>query len=618
MNIKTMTVAVLGLAAGNSVAVDFWAPKDLAAIDIEAENPDGTSSPAYFRTGDGGGVFTLGSDINWTGKVQWIGISGYNNNPIVFDFTNGNHTVTCNQVFWASKAFVTFLGGNWIAPGDWRLQGYGTATERKVVFDAASLDCARNSGTYFWGANGNDNVIVLTNGAKVAGNTSAFIHATGKRNRMHVSTGSQVVFGSVDLDRGVEGTDYGLTSNRVDIAGPGTYFQGKDGKLMAGYWSSGNMTRVGDHAVVGRVASTVVGYGEYARSNTLEIVNHAVVTNGEGMSVGRAPGATHNRIVIRDSEYYNGNTYSADVVGYQGSYNEALFENVNFSSLFRISCGILPAACHNTVTLKGETKIANASGSFRFDFFGQGQHNTFILDNFSHNWSSARANMSLTENDKSERPSTNNTLRIVNGSNFRFYDFTCSAACTGNTIEIKDATAFEGHDFQILGNGNTLILDNGTLYLTQSGGNLLLGSDTLEPGGTGNRFIIRGAHPKVLRSEDRYFAGGKIGAGNKMVIEVPETGYAPEDLPIFDRTGMTFYNGATLEIDVPEEILKNLPGKAEYKLLDSVVLENYPGGEAQFLADINAKLPERCTAYKTDAALYLRVRPYTGLTVIVR
>ena len=636
-------VAILGgvLLAGAAFAgtkeVMLTTPVDLSSYEW---TDAATDSPVRFSANSRTNPFTLGQDLTLDGYSFLI------NSDTLFDFSNGDHTLTgVSELKMNGSTWFKFIGGKWAFKANtWFRFCYTGNTWKdgqQIILDGTEMDLSK-SDCYVQGFAGANNVFVMTNGASITtaahqyffrGDTSG----TRTNNLVHISAGSKFMPVGPGFDSNYAGT-YG--GNHLVVTGAGSFFGPSATSyayLNIGSVSCGNDALVTDGAYLycGNIA---VGGGANAKNNLFVIEKGGAARTQQSLYIGKGVGADGNKVIIRDGGSYTNGLTDVVHVGYTGCNNELdILDGGTLAQCYWIRCGTSAGANSNVVRIVGSGTFTQKN-DYQY-LFGQGQYNRWVFDGATDGIHTLAKSLMLRfvddVNEKVGIGTTNNTFEVVNGSVLNCYDLVIGTHCASNTVRLADSVIALSHDFKVHGFGNDVILSNATVKLSISGDNLTLGHPYVDESkgevpsshGDGNRLVMQG-RSKLTTIDANESPSGKLYDNSTLRIEVPPEGY---DGPIFDHAGLNLYYPFKIEISGIEALQKNLTKSTKYQLSSvnpdtgkntaHVSFVGLPAGMTRqdVLDEVNATLPDGCYLYSyNETGLGLRVRALTGTVLIVR
>ena len=604
MNLKTLVTALVSLASAASMAASQTVS---STCDLGTFTP--TATDIYLQPSGGtNNAYTLSRDADFGTCSFYV-----NSGSARFDFSEGNHAIKV-QTFVIANAkapWVIMKGGTWnLGTGsghDFRLYRYASVEGRTVVLDS----CSVTNVDWLWGFQGANNTLVLKNKASLYSNTISLtlpgaVETTFYTNNSAVITGgSKLLWGNsnFEFDRG--GSTAALTGNRITMSG-GSLMKssGSSGSISIGYTTSGNSLHVTDASVLN--TRVYVGYAANAKYNVLRVDGGSFWTNTADMVIGNAAGADHNRVELVDSEFYGGE-FNGIYVGSNGSSNELIVSNSEIKRCWFCCAGYNASSSNNTVRLIGN-RTSIGGNSYETKLFGRGPNNTYILDGCSIGSESKTCYFAYESSSVKDVVAVGNTFKLVNGATLSEYDMSITTNCHDNTVYVgAGASIRTSHDFNVRGRDNHVVVSNGTLYVSASGGSLRFGKSTNDVDETGNMLVFQGSSPKVARIDPDNNYPAQFYNGAVLRSEVPEEdGYSGV---IFDSTAVELRGTARLEfagLDVCQRKFRRSRDmqltSAAFRVFDSSGTDI----TTTYLAQLTAMLPDGCRVYR-DGSNYLHL-----------
>lgn len=569
-------------------------------------------------------VYTLSADASLSVGLRMS--SGWTS---VFDFRSGDHTLSGKSlVFSGSDTSLYVYGGTWDLGGSAMYHGGSyydaNAKGEKLLLDGATL---RNI-NYCYLDGACDGFLWMTNGASVSALNNLEI-ACNAGNFADISSGSVINQGN-QLTKIACGAGKGGNvvqfRNASIIRMPGTYAH----TYFCGGSPSNRVVFTDGASAYATYADFFKGekaeYGENAKYNEIRL-DHSAFTNTYGITIADAVGADNNRVVLNESELRLGE-FGQIEFGAKGCGNTMILSNSVIRQMFYLRTGLEAGACGNKVRFVGQ-KCAWSIPTCYQKCFGSGTDNEFVLDDCTIDSYSAWLRFCVGEGDQDNNKSggyssasTNNVIRLVNGTYFRPYQIFSDYASKGNLFEVGAGCTLAALDIWFRGVENTLVVSNATVVMTQSGNGLTLGSAGDVPAGQpyvedGNQLIVKGSHPKFRRAVANEPGNIRLYDNARLVIEIPETGYDADHV-VFDGVGATINYPSTIRFRGVKEYAETLEKSVDIRFSNqSFVLQGVT--QQDFLAEVNADLPKGCYAYFSSNNLWLHVkRAPRGMAIIVR
>ncbi len=200
-----------------------------------------------------------------------------------------------------------------------------------------------------------------------------------------------------------------------------------------------------------------------------------------------------------------------------------------------------------------------------------------------------------------------NTFKLVNGATLSEYDMSITTNCHDNTVYVGEGASIRtAHDFNVRGRDNHVVVSNGTLYVSASGGSLRFGKSTNDVDETGNMLILQGTSPKVARIDPDNNYPAQFYNGSTLRFEVPPAGY---EGVVFDKTQVNLRGTAQLEFSGLEQCQRTLRHSRDFQLSSAQFLVYDDAGTdigTTYLEQLSATLPEGCRVYR-DGSNYLHL-----------
>lgn len=580
-----------------------------------------TTKWLYFKANTTNEAFTLSQDSDF-GTLDFCCNSG----DVLFDFVQGgNHTIKV-KTFRAANAnakWVILKGGTWdLGTGsghDFRFWYNNIEVDgRTIVLDS----CTVTNVDYLYGIQAANSKLVLQNASTLYAKTISYLNSPGTvetsgrtNNRIEIMGGSQLLWGNTLFNFDAGGSTESLADATMEVTG-GSAVKGNgsgSSSFTLGASSSGNTVHISEGSLLYVPRVLTIGNAANAKYNVLKVDGGSALTNANNISIGNVAGADHNRLELIDSNLKSGE-YNYIYVGYDGSFNEFIVSNSTATCGYYILAGYGATSSNNTVRIIGRN--ASIGGSqYRTRLFGAGPNNTYILDGCT--IGSTGKDCDFARNDSTA--AFGNTFMIVNGAEFSEKSMTMNSGCASNTIFVSANSSIKtAGDLSIRGNGNRVVVSNGTLYVSQSGYSMRFGNSSTDDTEKGNALVLQGCSPKVARIDPNNNYPSQFYNGSVLRFEVPEDGYS--DI-VFDRVEVKMYGTARLEFDGIEKCQQTIASSQKYQLTSSpfTVLDSGEDVTDAYLEQVTASLPERCRVYR-DASnhLYLHVARYRGIRVIIR
>ncbi len=575
----------------------------------------------YFKANTTNEAFTLSQNADF-GTLDFCCNSG----DVLFDFAQGGNHMIKVKTFRAANAnakWVIMKGGTWDL-------GTGSGHDFRFWYNPIEVDgrtmvldsCTVTNVDYLYGIQAANSKFVLQNGSTFYAKTISYLNSPGAvefsgrtNNRIEIKDGSQLLWGNTLFNFDAGGSTESLADVTMEVTG-GSAVKGNgsgSSSFTLGASSSGNTVHIGEGSLLYVPRALTIGNAANAKYNVLKVDGGSALTNANNISIGNVVGADHNRLELIDSDLKSGE-YNYIYVGYDGSFSELVVSNSTVTCGYYILAGYGATSSNNTVRIIGPN--ARIGGSqYRTRLFGEGPCNTYILDGCT--IGNTGKDCDFARNDSTA--AFGNTFMIVNGAEFSEKSMTMNTSCASNTIFVgADAAIKTAGDLSIRGNGNRVIVSNGTLYVSQSGYSMRFGNSSTDDTEKGNALVLQGRSPKVTRIDPNNNYPSQFYNGSVLRFEVPEDGYSDV---VFDRVEVKLYGTARLEFEGVEKCQQTITSSQNYQLTSSpfTVLASGADVTDTYLEQVTASLPERCRVYRDDSNhLYLHVARYRGIRVIIR
>ena len=435
----------------------------------------------------------------------------------------------------------------------------------------------------------------------------------GKKNvngSVEVSGGSKIFADIFYTDSDGAVTD--KVNGRTTVTGEGSLLESKS--IILGFKTSDNYIQAYDGATIRCNKITInSSYGSNNRlvldDAVLDVTDYILLKNGANQGTQSGIVATNSTISVNAltnscrSSYLDFQNVRFECKGEFHPFYYGRYSTVRFGG----SEGTLPDFMKNPVTLFGTLPIG---------------HTLLIDDGFM--WKNG--NGAYTK--KMMQSTSNCTIRVCNKASLEwstqfFLGHTDFAnQCLDNVVEILDGGVMTASRFYIAGSGNTLVVSNGTLRLTDSEGiGIGYSHDNAKYTPNGAKVVISGATPKIEAAGNCYLKQDSI-----LKFEIPAQGYAEGYVP-FEGLRLFFDNTASIEVDCEDYLAA---GGGVLTLMKFKELPKWTDVEArvaQWLQAQNEAMPlPRCSLkylVKNDDAtpshhILLRALPPMGLRMVIR
>ncbi|MBE6396725.1 MAG: hypothetical protein E7046_06960 [Lentisphaerae bacterium] len=567
---------------GEADSIDISQPSDEYKItqDVTFGNIRFTGGSGLFL------VDATGRDVNFT-----------TNKNALYTYTSANET----------GRHITLKGGHWnLNGGEWLgIDSHNTFELR----DSCVLTNISTCWATMWSQSSAH--LSLKNGSSIFCNE----FRVGNKNfsgTVDINDGSKIIVkNNFYTDTGGTVTD--VLNCHTTVSGEGSLIEAKN--VFLGYKTSGNYIKVCDGATI-RCASFLINSSK-GNDNRLVLNNAALDVDGfiwlkDGAARGSKSGIAATNSIISVSAFTN---------SCQSAYLD--FQNVQFECngefhpfyygrygtvRFGGGNGNLPSFMKNPVMLFGTSPIG---------------HTLLIDDGFM--WKNG--NGAYTK--KMMQTTSNCTIRVCNNASLEwstqfFLGHTDFAnQCLDNVVEILDGGDMTASRFYIAGSGNTLVVKNGTLRLTDASEGMGIGYEHSNAKYTpsGAKVVISGTTPKIEAAGNCYLEQDSI-----LKFEIPAQGYAEGYVP-FEGLRLLFDNTASIRVDCEDYLAA---GGGVLTLMKFKLLPKWDNVEAllaQWLQAQSEAMPlPRCSlkyVVKNDDATHphhilLRALPPMGLRMVIR
>ena len=627
MSMSAVLTATVAFAAQSVFSVFPKAGGDLASATDWGDVPKPTASD-HLKI-DKGGTYTLGDDLS-------IASVSLTTTPIVFDFTNGNHTLTLNTMCsgWGNvqslfqfshddnRPAVTLKGGTWksaSANNNFWIVALGNSDNSHFHTFMATNGCVITNVNGFYTSRRMSNTRnTICDGSRVYAKTASLFEVDGTNNVLDIASGGSLTLSTAfygDTTHADGAWASKLLDDMTDVHGAGSMLKvtGSDGAFV-GRYSSGMGMRVRDGGTldtpslfIGRCASTSV-----SSSNWMEVRDGGSLNTGTVQFYG-----PRNHLLVSNAT--------------------VVVTNINDTTFTMGAGGV--NAWSNTTVVSGAGTVFNVKPGATGDVFGRyGHHNTFVLENgavwapkknMMFCWGSnnvLRITGAGTMFDSSTNATDNTFYTVGIGPSDRNYDSWCSNTWN-NVLEILDGAEFRVNRFFVHGFNNTIVVSNATLTA---------GSYPLNGSGAGYAvwlgrqassnvtLVIKGTTPKV-RS---LYSGSlmkplMLQNASCLRYEIPQqgyaAGYAPIELAYLYPTSANV-GSCILQIECAEWAAHGPRNSREIVLFRGVLaLSSTTEGVdvAAWLASQNLNLPANVTCFIRDKELVLK-RRVSGFEINMR
>ena len=494
MKTATLVTCVLFMV-GICRAIDFpSAGGDLASPTDWGQAVPGETDAVVLPSS---GTYTLGGDISFKTIAAGSGAS-----DIVFDFTNGNHTVTLHgttprevlKPVAKDNGTAVFRGGVWkfntpvgVAMASAKMQ------RANVVFTDGCM--VTNASAFNVGFGSTFTCLAVTNGASVYASSFNLNEYGGSSNVLSITAGGAA---SVNGDIRSDAQD---SADRVS----------GNGFLVSGAGSKLRQTKTGAGIKVGWICS----------ENWLHVEDGGECSDAGTLVIGTSAKSVRNEVIVR-----NGGILSVGSLRFSSSNNRVVVSDAEFQATTSLDLG-------NSASVTGNVmRIAGSDSTFNFakNMFGSGCGNTFELADGA-TWHLGGVNLALMGG------ASNNVLRVTGGAvldntlnpagDMNFYIGNDNETKGGNTVEILDGANMKVERFFVRGVNNRVVVSNATLQASSTAGyGIWFGHGS---NSSGNTLAVRGTTPRVELNEC------KLSNGSSIRFEIPAEGYADGYVPVTAR-----------------------------------------------------------------------------------
>ena len=632
----SVAMSVCCLVAGVQVALadDFiafpTANGDLASATDWGDTPFPTES-THVKINQNG-TYTLSADLS-------IGSVYAAENNVVFNFTNGNHTLTLNTMssVWggayslfqyakeASKPSVTFKGGVWKSASDnnkfWFVALGNTKAGYTHTVTITNGCIITNVGNFHIASRLSDTRNYITGGSRLYGKTMTLWEVSGTNNLLEITSGAGVTlsdsyYGDEVYDTASKTWGYAL-NDRVDIHDTGSFMKVTNSTFVGRYSSglgmrvrNGGLLETGD-LLIGRCLTPSAKVGIAVSSNNwVEVLDGGKVVTRSVQFYG-----PNNRLLVSNASLIVTNTPNTSTAR---------------STMFTMGAG--STNCHhNTVIVSGADTVFGLRQYEDCDVMGRyGHHNTFILENGAKwepkktctlFWSSNnlfRITGAGTVFDAATTAMDGTYCQLNFGPAERKGDIWSTNTCN-NVVEILDGAELRANRFFVHGWNNKIVVSNATITASSregsgsTGYSVWLGRQT----GSNCTLVVQGTTPKVHALYSDFPRSVILQNASCIRYEIPREGYAAGYAPIELECINPASVNSRFEIECSEWAEHGPRNSRELVLFrGNRALGNMYGCSTWF-AGLNLNLPANVTCFIRDKELILK-REVPGLHVILR
>lgn len=497
-----------------------------------------------------------------------------------------------------------------------------------LLVDGATLNAASpgSAGTIYigYGNNSYDNAIVAKNGARVATKTI-----------------------TVGLGAVSDGVMYSSSNNVFKATGAGTAVWTPpdgtgQGSITCGNSSSGNLFSVEDGAsvdvryvTVGSVSTTAAPY--YTSSNNTFIATGAGTTINLGsgnITCGKGKSAD-NKFVVNDGAIVT-NVYQI-FVG-TGAATNNLFKVVGSTTLVNHSGSVVIVggndadsvdSCINRAIVEEGATMTN-----KFIYVNlRGTGNSMSVRSGASVYCGSNLCLGGSDMGSADDCGAKGRIEVVGEGtvltcNGTFYirngtadEITSGArdATKGQEFFVGDGATVShtGTDFRLLGNGNRIVVSNGTLTVKSLMVNGYTKNSVPYPA-TNSTFRIEGAGAKLTATDTKDVAGttGRLVGAPIFEFKIPEGGW--ESAPVAINQAFTIGDDTVIRINAASaRAFAKASGGGTVPLISTGTSGKYIAADIEKLT-ASASLPDGCTLQNEGRVLSVNVKSQAGMTIFVR
>lgn len=519
----------------------------------------------------------------------------------------------------ANKAEVRFSGSSYIGTLDYNVNSEASRPPNgsRVVVDDATLasdaDDPATKGSILVG-NGNytyDNTLVAMNGATIAarnihvgaGGVAGNVLYTSSNNTFHATGAGTTVRALGDTSGGIVTCGNGYSSSNLLLVDGGATLEAnyiRIGLGNANYAPSNNVFRISGAGTTVSVPNTV----RYIRCGENQSIDNAVIV--EDGATASAPkiyagygAATNNTFRATGA----GTTVTAPIYvgGEDGnctasSGNKAILEDGATATCTKIWVNVFGTG--NSMSIRSGA-AATVSGEI---YFGASSPAANQADNGTLG--------------RFEVVGEGTTLTC--GSSFVIRNTTGDASL-GQEFIVADGASVTGsssNGFRMVGDGNRVVVSNGTLAV-----NVLLANGLTVSSGsysaTNSTFRIVGASAKLTATATKDVVGtsGRLVGAPIFEFVIPEGGWA--EAPVAINQAFTIGDDTIIRIDAAAARKYARSGGGTVPLISTGTSGKSITANVSALTSV-ASLPEGCSLEYADGVLSVKVKGQSGLSIFVR
>ena len=477
-----------------------------------------------------------------------------------------------------SDSTNTFRGGLWTCPNNTGEAAFFIAASGKhrqmvSLTDGCVVSNVNRALIYY----STGTRLSLSGGSRIYAKEFMASYRTGSDDYVEVTDGSSIVCSQgFFLDTG-NSPDATCGRNRVYVTGLGSSVVSKGGTSYVSQLYPACLLTVANGATADFAYLMVGGDRDTARDGLLAVTNGADVTVRNTLTV-------HNV----------GNTVLVDE------------SSISFSSLNLGSCGTFRMRGANA-SVTGIVEKGNA-----YDFFGQRSTNAL----FSIEGGAVFNNTTISRYLQLAYVCTGCVTRVTGtGSKLAVYDgretLTYGLGGKGNRLEVLDGGTLGTGQLRISGDGNVLVVSNGTVTSTASNGQWEMGFvKSGMPTPANATVVLQGTRPRF-----ESLSGLSMNHGARLRWEIPREGLEKGHVPFCVVSVNGSANAGSVEIEC-REFAERTGGRLVLGRVSSAA-----GWGTQFRNYVNAAratLPPDCTLEFDGTDLVLSCPRRKGATIIMR
>ncbi len=519
----------------------------------------------------------------------------------------------------ANKAEVRFSGSSYIGTLDYNVNSEASRPPHgsRVVVDDATLasdaDDPATKGSILVG-NGNytyDNTLVAMNGATIAarnihvgaGGVAGNVLYTSSNNTFHATGAGTTVRALGDTSGGIVTCGNGYSSSNLLLVDGGATIEAnyiRIGLGNANYAPSNNVFRISGAGTTVSVPNTVryIRCGENQSIDNAVIVEDGATASAPKISAGYGA-ATNNTFRATGA----GTTVTAPIYvgGEDGnctasSGNRAILEDAATATCTRIWVNVFGTG--NSMSIRSGA-AATVSGEI---YFGA---------------SSPAANQ--TDNGTLGRfEVVGEGTTLTCGSSFVIRNTTGDASLGQEFIVADGASVTHANNtgFRLFGDGNRVVLSNGTLTVDTLCANGSIVNNVVYPA-TNSVFRIMGANARLVASKtkDCDGNGGKLVGAPIFEFKIPEGGWA--SAPVAIGQAFSIGDDTVIRIDAASARAFARAGAGTVPLISTGTSGKTITADIEKIT-ASADLPAGCSLQNEGCVLSVNVKSQAGMTIIVR